>query len=116
MPKRIFLIVVVVAFFLFLIYRLTSTPTRYGVLLSTAEVTASCGKPQAGDPLKLIYDDDIRHTELTFIVINHKNYLNHIRWQLKKSAGGDIFVVDKDGINDAVRHQYLPGCLSAVVN
>jgi hypothetical protein len=106
----------VLAFVLFIIYRLTSTTARYGVLLSTAEVTASCGKPQNADPFKLIYDDDIRHTELTFIVVNHKNYLNHIQWQLKKGGAGDIFVVDKDGINDAVRNQYLPGCLSAIVN
>ena len=116
MLKRNFLIVVMLAFVILVIYKLTSTPARYGVLLSTAEVTATCGKPQNADPFKLIYEDDIRHMELTFIVVNHKNYLNHIQWQLKKGGVGDIFVVDKDRINDAVRHQYLPGCLSAVIN
>jgi hypothetical protein len=116
MRTRNLLIVVVAAFALFLIYRLTSTPARYGVLLSTTEVTASCGKPKNADPFKLIYDDDVRHTELTFVVVNHRNYLSHIQWQLKKGGADDIFVVDKDGINDAVRHQYLPSCLSAVIN
>ena len=116
MRTRNLLIVVVAAFALFLIYRLTSTPARYGVLLSTTEVTASCGKPKNADPFKLIYDDDVRHTELTFVVVNHRNYLSHIQWQLKKGGADDIFVVDKDGINDAVRRQYLPGCLSAVIN
>src|SRR5216683_6137166 len=83
---------------------------KYGLLLSPEEVKAACGRPQADDLFKLTYIEGDRRVELEFKGVNHRMFLNHVKWTSSKGAG-NINQVTKDQLSDYVKHGWLPPCL-----
>jgi hypothetical protein len=84
---------------------------KYGLLLSPEEVKATCGRPQTDDLFKLTYVDGDRRVELQFMGVNHRMYLNHVKWSSTKGGVGDINQVSRAAIGDYVGHGWLPPCL-----
>lgn len=86
---------------------------KSGLLLSPEEVKATCGKPQADDWYKLTYINGDRSVELQFVGVNHRMYLNKVKWSSSKS-GGEIYQVSRGAISDYVKQGWLPVCLEDV--
>ncbi len=84
---------------------------KYGLLLSPEDVKATCGKPQAEDFFKLIYVNGDHRAELQFMGVNHRMYLNDVKWSSTQGGVGEIRQVTRDNISDYVKHGWLPVCL-----
>jgi hypothetical protein len=118
MLKRYFLVGVAVLFVLFVLLRFAFAPPQFGLTTSSDEIRMACGEPQSNAPYILHYVDGKHDVQINFTTVEHKTYLNAIRWRLEMPSVGSgvIAPVTKDKINEAVRNGSLPGCLSAVVN
>jgi hypothetical protein len=88
----------------------TMREQRWGLLLSPEEVRATCGKPQDDDLFGLTYIDGDRRVELRFFGLNHRMFLNHVKWSSSKGAG-DINQVTRTAISEYVKSGWLPSCL-----
>ena len=96
---------------LFPTLRETFREQKYGLLLSPEEVKATCGRPQIDDLFKLTYVNGDRRVELQFMGVNHRMYLNHVKWSSTNGGVGDINLPAKDAISDYVKHGWLSVCL-----
>jgi len=93
--------------------RETMREQKYGLLLSPEEVKATCGKPQQDDIFKFTYVDTERRVELQFMAVDHRMYLNNVKWSATKGGVGSIDKVSRDLISEHVKVGGLPACLEA---
>src|SRR5579859_3771977 len=105
--------VLLTVFALYPMLKQTFREQRDGLLLSPEEVKGACGRPQADDWYKLTYIEGDRRVELQFMGVNHRMFLNNVKWQSSKGAG-EIRQVSREQISDYVKHGWLPQCLEDV--
>jgi hypothetical protein len=89
-------------------------------MLSPEDVKTSCGKPQVDDIYTLTYVNGVRRVKLEFLGVNHRMYLNKVKWDVQTNGQatfnangglGDISQVTRDLINEHVKAGNLPACL-----
>ncbi len=92
----------------------TSREQRFGLLMSPEEVKTACGTPQTDDLYRLTYVEGDKRVDLQFMSVNHRTFLNHVKWNSSKGFPvGDINQVSMATITESVKDGSLPACVEA---
>jgi hypothetical protein len=78
----------------------TSREQKFGLLMSPEEVKLACGTPQVDDVYRLSYVDGDKRVDLQFMSVNHRMFLNHVKWNSSKAS--------RLGISTKYRWRRLP--------
>jgi hypothetical protein len=89
----------------------TRREQEWGLVMTPEDVMSVCGRPQSDNIYTLTYIQGDKHIELRFYGMNHRMFLQHVKWNSNREAG-DINQVSRAAIDQYVASGALPACLS----